>query len=198
MVPRRRLGHRVSCDQSSQAICCVFGAVNMQKCALMFDERKKVNTERHYCPIMKVGNMVLHWCNSFPPRWLKRKHSPDKSQMLVCPDVLEVLTRVNSLRGQLHNLMITVRRFYFCLSIKSCCTFGCFWMRTWDLRLRANTSKYAPFVFPTWVILFAQSSWEITMSNTCPARSNCVSTFVPQVKSGVECDGNRWWVPPHW
>lgn len=158
---------------------------------------KKVGTERHYCPIMKVGYMVLHWCNSFPPQWLKYKHSPDKSQMLMCPDVLQVLTRVNSLRGQLQILMITVH-FYFCLSVKSSCIFGCFWMRTRDLRLRANISKYAPFVFPTWVILFAQSSWEITMSNTCTAHSNCVSAFVPQVKSGVECDGNRWWFPPDW
>lgn len=70
-------------------------------------------------------SMVLHWCNSFPPRWLKCKHSPDKSQMLMCPDVLEVLTRTNSLRGQLHILMIT-GHFYFCLSMKSLKdVFGC-------------------------------------------------------------------------
>lgn len=88
---------------------------------------KKVDTERHYCPIIKVGYMVLHWCNSFPPRWLKCKHSPDKSQMLMCPDVLEVLTHVNSLPGQLRILIITVR-FYFVCPLKVAAfsdVFGC-------------------------------------------------------------------------
>lgn len=172
-------------------------AVNMQKAAVVFAKKAKesvVDTES-----------LFTGCNNLPAQWLKYKHSSDKSPRLMCPDVLRVLTRVprmrvGSLYGQLHILMkATFFTFLFIWwNLQQIHTFL-------DVHMRfAPDSNYLyiyipglffHFLFSMWIIVLLWNSWDITMWNTCWTRSNCESAFVPQVKTSVECDGNRWGYP---